>query len=123
MVEEPGAVLDTARLASLVEEVGDAGIVRAAVATFVDEVPLRLDGISAALAGDDLDHVRSAAHALGSPAAMLGAVAVRTSTRALDDAAAQGRVEALRPLSRRVASDAARTVAAMRAYLGAAGPS
>ena len=120
MAEGMAAVLDSARLLSLSDEIGDAGVVREAVATFVTEVPNRLEDIRTAVANQNFADIRSAAHALGSPASMLGADAVRASTRAMQDAARDGRIEEFAPLTLRITSDAERTVAAMLDYLGSA---
>jgi HPt (histidine-containing phosphotransfer) domain-containing protein len=80
------AVLDRGRLETLVEEIGDRSVVREAVATYLAELPVRLDAIRDAVGLGDPDVIRSAAHALGSPSSMLGAAAVTTTTRALQAA-------------------------------------
>jgi len=82
-------VLDTAQLETLVEEIGDRDLVRQAVQAFLDEVPMRLHAIKTAVATAEHDEVNDSAHALGSPAAMLGALAVRSSTKALQAAAGE----------------------------------
>jgi HPt (histidine-containing phosphotransfer) domain-containing protein len=110
-------VLDTQRLESLVEEIGDRDLVHQAVQAFLDEVPERLANIRVAVAGGEPDEVRNAAHALGSPAAMLGAVAVRSATRALQDCATEGRLEVAPALYDAVVTATAQTESAMRAYL------
>jgi HPt (histidine-containing phosphotransfer) domain-containing protein len=79
-------VLDDARLESLVDEIGDRDLVRSAVQTFLDELPARLGSIRAAVASGDRALTKSAAHALGSPAAMLGVTSIAFSTRQLQDA-------------------------------------
>jgi two-component system, sensor histidine kinase and response regulator len=110
-------VLDLARLDSLVEEIGDRELVQQAVQAFLDEVPDRLAAIRVALAGTDPEELRSAAHALGSPASMLGATAVATRARALQNAATEGRDADARALADEVAQATAETERAMRAYL------
>jgi HPt (histidine-containing phosphotransfer) domain-containing protein len=117
MNDQLEGVLDTQRLESLVEEIGDRDLVRQAVQAFLDEVPDRLANIRVALVGGETDEVRSAAHALGSPAAMLGAVAVRTTTRALQDCATEDRLEDAPALYDAVAEATAQTETAMRSYL------
>jgi len=122
MNDQLEAVLDIQRLESLVDEIGDRDLVRQAVQAFIAEVPDRLAGIRIALAGGEADEVRSAAHALGSPAAMLGAVAVRSTTRAMQDAATEGRLGDASALYEAVVSATAQTEAAMHAYLDSPSP-
>ena len=117
MNDQLEAVLDTQRLESLVDEIGDRDLVRQAVQAFLDEVPDRLANIRVAIAGGEPDEVRNAAHALGSPAAMLGAVAVRSTTRALQDCATEGRLGEASALYGAVATATAQTESAMLAYL------
>ena len=110
-------VLDTNRLETLVDEIGDRDLVRQAVQAFLDEVPMRLRAIRSAVAAQDHDEVRSAAHALGSPAAMLGAMAVRTETRRLQAAAGEQDSTEYPGLVDSVEVATARTEQAMRRYL------
>jgi HPt (histidine-containing phosphotransfer) domain-containing protein len=110
-------VLDVARLETLVDEIGDRDLVGQAVQAFLDEVPMRLHAIRTAVAAADHDEVKSSAHALGSPAAMLGAVAVRACTRALQDAADEHASEEYPALVDAVETTTAETERAMRAYL------
>ena len=117
MNDQLEAVLDTQRLESLVDEIGDRDLVRQAVQAFLDEVPDRLTNIRVAIAGGEPDEVRNAAHALGSPAAMRGAVAVRSTTRALQDCATEGRLGEASALYDAVATATAQTESAMLAYL------
>ena len=112
-------VLDTRRLESLVDEIGDRDLVRQAVQAFLDEVPERLANIRIALAEGEPDTIRSAAHALGSPAAMLGATAVSTSSRALQAAASEGRLDDAPALTDALIAATGRTERAMRDYLAA----
>jgi HPt (histidine-containing phosphotransfer) domain-containing protein len=86
MTEHLPLVLDDERLAALVDELGDADIVREAVQTFLDELPGRLAALRESLDTGDREAARSNAHALGSPAAMLGAVSVRYATKELEAA-------------------------------------
>ena len=123
MNDQLEAVLDTQRLESLVEEIGDRDLVRQAVQAFLDEVPDRLANIRVAISGREAGEVRSAAHALGSPAAMLGAVAVRSTTKALQDAATEGRLDDTSALYDAVVHATAQTESAMHAYLAAPSPS
>ena len=110
-------VLDLVRLESLVQEIGDADLVRQAVRAFLDELPDRLAGIRAALASGEPGLLGAAAHALGSPAAMLGAVDVAASARALQDAAPVASADQTQALAAEVEAAARRTTEAMLAYL------
>ncbi len=118
MTEDLTDVLDTSRLETLVDEIGDRDLVGQAVQAFLDEVPMRLHAIRAAVSAADHDEVNSSAHALGSPAAMLGAVAVRSETRRLQAAAGEKATEDYPGLVDAVESATARTEQAMRDYLG-----
>jgi HPt (histidine-containing phosphotransfer) domain-containing protein len=82
--------VDQARLAALADDLGDPVLVRDAVGLFLAELPGRLDALRQAAAGGDPDVVRSAAHALGSPAAMLGADHLAADARAVQAAATAG---------------------------------
>ena len=110
-------LLDRQRLESLVEEIGDRELVRQAVQAFLDEVPDRLATIRIAVAGCEPDEVRSAAHALGSPASMLGGVEVTRLARALQEAAPEGDVGQCRALAEELETATQATAGAMRAYL------
>ncbi len=117
MAEPDADLLDHQRLASLVEEIGDADLVRQAVQAFLDEVPDRLAAIRVALAGGDPQELRAAAHALGSPAAMLGAVAVSRVSKALQAAALEESTEECRTLVDDIVEVTHRTEVEMRAYV------
>ncbi len=110
-------LLDRTRLATLVDEIGDLDLVREAVQTFLDEVPDRLAAIRVALAGGDGQELRSAAHALGSPAAMLGAVGVSVVSKQLQAAALEDRFDDARALVEQITATTQRTEVEMRAYL------
>jgi HPt (histidine-containing phosphotransfer) domain-containing protein len=113
-------VLDIERIEALVDEIGDRVLVREALQTFVDEVPGRLDAIGEAVGGGDGPVIKAATHALGSPAAMLGAVGVRGATRAMNEAATEGRTEHYPALQAEIETVTAQTVVEIRAYLAAA---
>lgn len=110
-------VLDEARLASLVDEIGDRGLVLEAVQAFVDELPSRLNAIREAVAEGDPDKIRSVAHALGSPAAMLGATAVSVSTKEMQRAAISEEAEDMDERLTEVETAGRLSVAAMTDYL------
>jgi len=114
--------LDRQQLESLVDEIGDRDLVRDAVQAFLDEAPDRLAAIRVALAGRDRDELRSAAHSLGSPASMLGAVEVTRLARTLQDAARESDAATCRTVAEDLEASTRRTVAAMHAYLVDAEP-
>ncbi len=117
MSEHPPSVLDDARLAALVEEIGDADLVRETVSMFLDELPARLARIRAAVAVRDRDASRAAAHALGSPAAMLGVTGIARATKALEAAAPEALAPELDALVIDVDDTAALGEQALRSYL------
>jgi HPt (histidine-containing phosphotransfer) domain-containing protein len=117
MPDPTDELLDRQRLELLVEEIGDSDLVRQAVQAFLDEVPSRLATIRAALVGTDADELTSAAHALGSPAAMLGAVGVAAQARAVQTAATEGRTDDARALIDQLIATTALTETSMRDYL------
>ncbi|MFN8168575.1 MAG: Hpt domain-containing protein [Candidatus Nanopelagicales bacterium] len=119
MTEHLPLVLDDERLAALVDELGDAGIVREAVATFLDELPGRLVALREALDSGDREAARSSAHALGSPAAMLGATSVRYATKELEAALRSDDPIDLDELYGDVVAVSGLTEAALRDYLAA----
>lgn len=105
-----------ARLDSLVDEIGDQDIVRQAVQSFLDELVERLQAIRTTIADGDPALVKKAAHALGSPAAMLGALEVNRICRSMQDQCEAGPAVLSGHMSELdVAS--ARTVAELRSYL------
>jgi HPt (histidine-containing phosphotransfer) domain-containing protein len=86
MTEHIPPAVDDRRLATLEDELGDPIVVREAVRSFLAELPARLGAIRAAIEAGDPDATRDRAHALGSPAAMLGATSVRVVTKQLEAA-------------------------------------
>lgn len=117
MTDPADELLDRQRLATLVDEIGDLDLVRQAVQTFLDEVPDRLAAIRVALAGGDGPELRSAAHALGSPAAMLGAVGISTVSKKLQAAALEDRRDDARALVEQITEVTHRTEVEMSDYL------
>lgn len=117
MTDSADELLDLQRLATLVDEIGDVDLVREAVCTFLDEVPDRLAAIRVALLGGDGQELRSAAHALGSPAAMLGAVGVSRASKLVQAAALEERMGDAVPLVDDLEAVTRRTETAMHDYL------
>ena len=95
-------------------EMGDAGIVREAVEVFLDELPTRLASITRAVSGADLEDVHEKAHALGSPALMLGATQLGQRCRSIE---ATTDMASIRSLADELAVDSRLTDSALRDYL------
>ncbi|MFC6236266.1 Hpt domain-containing protein [Longivirga aurantiaca] len=108
--------VNRARLDSLVDEIGDQDIVRQAVQSFLDELVERLQAIRTTISGGDAAEIKKAAHALGSPAAMLGAIEVNRICRAMQDQCDAGG-DVLAPVMADLDASSARTVSGLRAYL------
>lgn len=117
MTEHLPLVLDDARLDALVDELGDPYVVREAVQAFLDELPARLSAIREALEAGDLELARERAHALGSPAAMLGATSVRYSTKEFENAVKSAADADFDELYGDIEAVAALTAEALRDYL------
>lgn len=117
MTEHLPLVLDDARLDALVDELGDPYVVREAVQAFLDELPARLVAIREALEAGDLERSRERAHALGSPAAMLGATSVRYATKEFENAVKSASDADFDELYGDIEAVAALTAKALRDYL------
>ncbi len=110
-----------ARLDSLVDEIGDQDIVAQAVQSFLDELVERLQAIRTTITASDAAEIKKAAHALGSPAAMLGAIEVNRICRTMQDQCDAGG-EVLAPLMTDLDASSARTVSELRTYLDESAP-
>jgi HPt (histidine-containing phosphotransfer) domain-containing protein len=117
VTEHLPVVLDVSRLTSLADEIGDKGLVMEAVQAFLDELPGRLTAIRDAVAEGDPEKIRSVAHALGSPAAMLGATAVSVSAKEMQRAAMSDEAEDMDERLTEVETASRLSVAAMTDYL------
>jgi CheY-like chemotaxis protein len=115
--EPAGTALEPGRLETLAEETGDPQMVVEVVGVFLAELPARLERIRAAQAGGESAGLREAAHALGSPALMIGAVALGEACRALEAGADRRDADALVAV---VEGEVPRAEAALRAYVAAA---
>src|SRR5262249_25429344 len=71
-----GGVLDLTRLKALEEQLGDLGLLRDTVRTYLTEMPRRRDALRAAVRDDDRTAVKLVAHSLRSSSAMLGATSL-----------------------------------------------
>jgi DNA-binding response OmpR family regulator len=109
--------LEPGRLETLAEETGDPQMVVEVVGVFLAELPARLERIRAAHAGGETAGLREAAHALGSPALMIGAVALGEACRALEAGADNRDADRLVAV---VEGEVPRAKAALRAYVAAA---
>lgn len=108
------AAVEVERLQQLEDEMGEEDIVREVVGVFLDELDDRLSAIAGTAAGDDLDAAHTSAHALGSPALMLGAVRLGRRCRQLEATSDMDQFLAIASL---LAADAAVTRAELRSYL------
>lgn len=115
-----GQAVEPGRLASLVEETGDQAVVLQVVGAFLDELPTRLDRLGAAAQVGSLDEVHDAAHALRSPALMLGAHHLVEACRLLE---ATRDPRAAQPLAKTVRAEAGLVEASLRTYLASAASS
>ena len=75
-------------------------LVREMIDLFLEHTPQRIDSAVAGGKAGNLDMVERAAHALGSSACHLGATALRDAARCLEQAAHEGRGEAILSLIR-----------------------
>lgn len=69
---------------------GDQQLLRELVGIFVDDGPKRLEALRAAMAAADAQQLEQIAHSLKGSAAILGAVRLQESARALEEAARNG---------------------------------
>jgi len=76
--------LDVARLADLIDDVGDLAFVQETVGVYLAELPGRRDAIVAAAENGDLGRLRNEAHSLGSASAMIGAAELLTICRRIE---------------------------------------
>ena len=116
MTDTPATSVDRTRLEALADEIGDRDIVHQAVQSFLDELVERLQAIRTAIAGGDPAVIKKAAHALGSPAAMLGAQQVMRICRDMEARCEVG-TEILSGLMADLDAAAAQTVSELRGYL------
>src|SRR5262245_31309031 len=125
-VERPGtstSVLDAAASpaifdmdALLTRVGGDRELMIEVIRLFLEDCPARLENIAAAMAANDADAVRVAAHALKGSAGSLGAVAVYDTSTTLEHLAGEGRLDTARPVWQRLLLDADRFVAHVRPF-------
>ncbi|MCB1290031.1 MAG: response regulator [Mycobacterium sp.] len=79
-------ILDDAWVERLITEIGTAAL-RKVVGAFIAETPRRLDELRKASEDSDAEALRRSAHAIRSPSAMLGAVALADRVREIEESA------------------------------------
>jgi PAS domain S-box-containing protein len=93
---------------------GDEDLLADVVKMFVEDCPRRLDAIRAGVERGDAAQIRSEAHALKGAAGNLSANGVFAAARALESAAAEGRLDAVADLCQRLSAEADRLLALLR---------
>jgi HPt (histidine-containing phosphotransfer) domain-containing protein len=76
--------VEVAVLNALVDDLGDASVVMDALDVYLDELPGRLESMNDALAQEQFDVLRDAAHSLKSSSRMLGAATLSDLCRDLE---------------------------------------
>ncbi len=85
---------DTIAALDALNDDGEADVVSEVFRLFLADVPARLDAIALAASAGDAAALRRAAHALKGSAANIGAIHVRDTCLALEQAAVAGRIDA-----------------------------
>jgi two-component system, sensor histidine kinase and response regulator len=93
---------------------GDEDLLADVIKMFVEDCPRRLEAIRGGVERRDAVQVRSEAHALKGAAGNLSAGAVFAAARALEAAAAEGRLEAASDLCERLSTEADRLLTLLR---------
>ncbi len=83
---------------------------------FLEDCPVRLAAISAAVDREDAEEIRATAHALKGAAGNLSATKLVDATAVLERIGAEGRLYAARAASRRVAAEAAVAMETLREF-------
>jgi HPt (histidine-containing phosphotransfer) domain-containing protein len=110
-MEEP---IDRARLMERVG--GDPQLFAVIVRVFLDDCPVRLAAIKAAVDERDAEGIRLSAHALKGAAGNLAATGLSEAARALEAIGAQVRMDAAADGWRRLSAEAARVMDALQDY-------
>jgi CheY-like chemotaxis protein len=113
-----GGVLDLTRLKALEEQLGDLGLLRDTVRTYLTEMPRRRDALRAAVRDDDRTAVKLVAHSLRSSSAMLGATALAQRCAEVERVAPDAPSATLASLAVRVEALADETGIALVRWLG-----
>jgi two-component system, sensor histidine kinase and response regulator len=93
---------------------GDEDLLADVVKMFVEDCPRRIEAIKAGVARGDAAQIRSEAHALKGAAGNLSAGGVSAAARAVEAAAAEGRLEAIGESCQRLIAEADRLLALLR---------
>lgn len=112
-------IVDEAALGRLLVDIGDVNAFRSVVRSYLDQLPIRLAALTAAL-GQDTSAVAGAAHSLKGTSALLGASRLAEKMAAMESKARRG--HANRPdAGAEIAELAGLTAAAMEQFLDALG--
>ncbi|MAT61589.1 MAG: hypothetical protein CMH41_08115 [Micrococcales bacterium] len=114
---EAWPVLDSNRLTSLTEEIGDGNVVAESINIFLEELEPRLISIDAARNDSDHTTIARALHTLVSPSAMLGAEELASACRDMEQHCRELTDQEISSAVDRIRSIAVRTDEAMRKYL------
>lgn len=93
---EPGPAVDISVLTELAEQIGDPGLAREIVRTYLDELPDRRARLEAGrTAGADLEDVQRAAHSFKSASATVGALPLSEACARVETALRRGESQGL----------------------------
>ena len=117
-VSVPPAAIDAAGLLARVG--GDQDLMRDVVRLFLEDCPVRLAAIRAAIIAGDMDGLRNAAHALRGAAGTLSASGLVEAASVLERIGAEKRTEAVEAAWKTLNAQAAQLAAALQTMEGAA---
>ena len=117
-VSVPPAAIDAAGLLARVG--GDQDLMRDVVRLFLEDYPVRLAAIRAAITAGDMEALRTAAHALRGAAGTLSASGLVEAASVLERIGAEKRTEAAEAAWKTLNAQAAQLAAALQAMEGAA---
>jgi two-component system sensor histidine kinase/response regulator len=95
---------------------GDAELFAEVSRLFLEDCPIRLAAISAAVDREDAEQIRATAHALKGAAGNISAIRLFDATSALERIGAEGRLPAARAAWRRLEAEAAIAMQALREF-------
>jgi two-component system sensor histidine kinase/response regulator len=95
---------------------GDEDLFAEVIRLFLEDCPVRLAAIKAAVDRDDADQIRLTAHALKGAAGNMSATRLFEATAALERIGAEGRIQAARAGWRRLSAEAAIAMDALRQF-------
>jgi len=97
---------------------GEPDVLAEILATFVDDVPRRIEGLRAALAAGDAVALQRAAHSLKGSSGNIGARALYETSRQLDELGKAGDLAAAVPVVEALTAEYAKVEAEIRRLLG-----